>query len=379
MLLTYYCRHLGLLVRTRRIIASLITVSSAVQIENFNIGPDHPVFVIAEAGVNHNGSLQVAKQLVTAAKAAGAQAVKFQTFSADALVTSEAPKADYQIENTGAGESQLEMLRKLELGESAFRELASFCRQVGIVFLSTPYGAEDIRLLAEWNVPAIKIASALTVEPQFLKEAASLGVPLIVATGMMSMAEVAMAAETLSEVAPDRFILLQCVTNYPATTASSNLRTMKVMETVFHCPVGFSDHTETAVAGTVAVGMGACVLERHLTLDRSAEGPDHRASSDPQEFAQYVEAIRAAESALGDGFKRAAPEEVRNLIKMRRSIVAARTLEPGRKLAEEDLTYKRPGTGLPPRDWDKVIGLQVKEKVAKDTILQWSMLNHDSD
>jgi N,N'-diacetyllegionaminate synthase len=349
-----------------------------VQIENFNIGPDHPVFIVAEAGVNHNGSLQSAKQLVTAAKAAGAQAVKFQTFSAEALVTSAAPKADYQIENTGAAESQLEMLRKLELGESAFRELANFCRQEGIVFLSTPYGAKDIRLLAEWNVPAIKIASALTVEPRFLKEAASLGVPLIVSTGMMSLAEVAMAAETLSEVAPDRFVLLQCVTNYPATVASSNLRAMQVMEKAFQCPVGFSDHTETSVAGTVAVGMGACVLERHLTLDRSAEGPDHRASSNPQEFAQYVQAIRAAESALGDGLKRAAPEEVRNLIKMRRSIVAARTIEPGRSLTEDDLTCKRPGTGIPPSDWDKIIGRPVKEPVVRDTILQWSMLNHDS-
>jgi N,N'-diacetyllegionaminate synthase len=203
-------------------------------------------------------------------------------------------------------------------------------------------------------------------------------VPLIVSTGMMSLAEVAMAAETLSEVAPDRFVLLQCVTNYPATVASSNLRAMQVMEKAFQCPVGFSDHTETSVAGTVAVGMGACVLERHLTLDRSAEGPDHRASSNPQEFAQYVQAIRAAESALGDGLKRAAPEEVRNLIKMRRSIVAARTIEPGRSLTEDDLTCKRPGTGIPPSDWDKIIGRPVKEPVVRDTILQWSMLNHDS-
>lgn len=349
------------------------------QIENFTIGPSHQVFVVAEAGVNHNGNLQAAKQLVRAAKAAGAQAVKFQTFSAEALVTSDAPKADYQIENTDAGESQLQMLKNLELGESDFRELADFCRREGIVFLSTPYGARDIRLLAKWKVPAIKVASALTVEPHFLKEAASLGVPLIVSTGMMSLAEVAVAAETLSEVARDRFVLLQCVTNYPATVGSSNLRAMQVMATAFQCPVGFSDHTETMLAGTLAVGMGACVLERHLTLDRSAEGPDHRASSNPEEFAQYVQAIRAAESALGDGFKCPAAEEIRNLIKMRRSIVAAREIEPGRTLTEEDLTCKRPGTGIPPKDWDKIIGLRVKQPVSKDTILRWSMLDHDSD
>jgi N,N'-diacetyllegionaminate synthase len=352
---------------------------SVVQIENFTIGPRHQVFIVAEVGVNHNGNLQTAKQLVEAAKAAGAQAVKFQTFSAEALVTSDAPKADYQIENTGAGESQLQMLRNLELGESEFHELADFCRREGIVFLSTPYGTRDIRLLAKWKVPAIKIASALTVEPRFLKEAASLGVPLIVSTGMMSLAEVAVAAETLFHVAPNRFVFLQCVTNYPATLGSSNLRAMQVMAAAFQCPVGFSDHTETMLAGTLAVGMGACVLERHLTLDRSADGPDHRASSNPEEFAQYVQAIRAAESALGDGFKRPAPEEVRNVAKMRRSIVAAREIEPGRALTEEDLTCKRPGTGISPRDWDKVLGRQVRQPVSKDAILRWSMLDHDSN
>lgn len=349
------------------------------QIENFTIGPCHKVFIVAEAGVNHNGNLQTAKQLVGAAKTAGAQAVKFQTFSAEALVTSDAPKADYQIENTGAVESQLQMLRNLELGESEFRELADFCRQEGIVFLSTPYGTRDIRLLAEWKVPAIKVASALTVEPRFLKEAASVGVPLIVSTGMMSLAEVAAAVEILSQVAPERFVLLQCVTNYPATVGSSNLRAMQVMGTAFQCPVGFSDHTETMLAGTLAVGMGACVLERHLTLDRSADGPDHRASSNPEEFARYVQAVRAAESALGDGFKRPAPEEIRNLTKMRRSIVAARAIESGRKLSEEDLTCKRPGTGIPPSNWDQVLGRQVRQRVSKDTILRWSMLDHDTD
>jgi N,N'-diacetyllegionaminate synthase len=305
--------------------------------------------------------------------------VKFQTFSAEALVTSDAPKADYQVENTGSGESQLQMLKKLELAESEFRELVGYCRQEGIVFLSTPYGTRDIRLLAELKVPAIKVASALTVEPCFLKEAALLGVPLIVSTGMMSLTEVAVAAETLSEIAPDRFVLLQCVTNYPATIGSSNLRAIQIMGNAFQCPVGFSDHTETTLAGTLAVGMGACILERHLTLDRSADGPDHQASSNPEEFSHYVQIIRAAESALGDGVKRPAPEEIRNLTKMRRSIVAEREIEPGHKLSEEDLTCKRPGTGIPPRDWDKVLGRQVRQRISKDTILRWSMLDYDSD
>jgi N,N'-diacetyllegionaminate synthase len=350
-----------------------------VQIGNFSILPGHRAFIIAEAGVNHNGSLDTARQLVRAAKAAGAQAVKFQTFSAEALVTNDAPKADYQVENTGTQENQLQMLKKLELGGPEFRELADFCRREGIIFLSTPYGTRDISLLAECDVPAVKIASALAVEPYFLREAASLAVPLIVSTGMMSLAEVAVAAETLSEVAPGRFVLLQCVTNYPAAVESSNLRAMQVMGEAFRCPVGFSDHTETMLAGALAVSLGACILERHLTLDRLAAGPDHRASSNPEEFAQYVRAIRAAESALGDGVKRPASEEIRNLTRMRRSIVVARRLEPGRKLVKEDLTCKRPATGIAPSDWDKVLGCRVKVPLAKDTVLQWFMLEHDSD
>jgi len=350
-----------------------------VQIGNLTVGLDHRAFIIAEAGVNHNGSLQTAKQLVCAAKAAGAQAVKFQTFSADALVTRDAPKADYQVENTGAQETQLQMLKKLELNPSDFQELADFSRREGIIFLSTPYGTNDIAILAECQVAAIKIASALAVEPEFLREAASLGVPLIVSTGMMSLAEAAVAADTLSEAAPGRFILLQCVTNYPATVESSNLRAMQAMQAAFQCPVGFSDHTETFLAGPLAVALGACVLERHLTLNRFADGPDHRASSDPDEFAQYVRAIHSAEDALGNGFKRPAPEEIRNQIKMRRSIVAARDLKPGQKLAKEDLTCKRPATGIAPGDWRKVLGRRIRQPLAKDTILHWSMLENDSD
>jgi sialic acid synthase SpsE len=350
-----------------------------VKIGNFNIGPGCPVFIIAEAGVNHDGCLEKAKRLVEAAKAAGAQAVKFQTFSAKDLVTASAPKADYQIENTGAAESQLRMLEKLELGEKEFQELAAYCREQEILFLSTPYGARDIQLLGQWNVSALKVASALAVEPRFLKEAAALGVPLIVSTGMMTMAEVADAAKTLQRVAPGRFVLLQCVTNYPATVASSNLRAMLAMAEAFCCPVGFSDHTETFVAGSLAAGLGACVLERHLTLDRSAEGPDHRASSNPEEFAEYVRVIREAESALGDGVKRPAPEEMRNLAKMRRSVVAVRDLEAGKVLCEEDFAFKRPAGGIPPADWENLAGCRLRQAVARDEALQWSMLESDAN
>ena len=334
--------------------------------------------IIAEAGVNHNGDLATALSLVDAAKFAGAQAVKFQNFKANALVTREAPKAEYQIENTGACESQLEMLRKLELSAAEFRELAAYCCSQNILFLSTPYGAADIALLGECGVSALKVASALAVEPRFLEQVAALGVPLIVSTGMMTMAEVALATDTLRRCAPGRFVLLQCVTNYPANVASSNLRAMRAMGEAFACPVGFSDHTESDTASVLAVGMGACVLERHLTLDRSSEGPDHRASLNPKEFANFVRSVREAESAMGDGWKTPASEETRNLTRMRRSLVVAHRLPAGHVLTEADLTCKRPATGVTPAQLSSVVGLRLRADLEEDTILQWSMLEPDA-
>lgn len=343
------------------------------------IGSEHPVFVIAEVGVNHNGNLETARALVEAAKASGAQAVKFQTFSAEKLVTKNAPKAEYQVENTSASQTQLEMLRQLELSASDFRELSEFCRLRDILFLSTPYGEDDIRLLGECGVSALKIASALAVEPLFLEKAASLGLPLIVSTGMMDMNEVALAAETLRRCSLGRFVLLQCVTNYPATVASSNLRAMRAMGNAFACPIGFSDHTEGNTASILAIGMGACVLERHLTLDRSSEGPDHRASLNPQEFAKFVRLVREAESAIGDGRKKAMPEEIRNRARMRRSLVAARTMAAGHVLVEDDLVFKRPATGIVPSELHAVIGRRLRVMLEIDAVLQWWMVEPNAD
>lgn len=349
------------------------------KIGSYSIGAGSPVFVIAEGGVNHNGNIATARTLVDAARAAGAQAVKFQTFSAEDLVTRDAPKADYQITNTGERESQLQMLKQLELPTAAFRELAAYCRAQNILFLSTPYGERDIRFLGECGVSALKVASALAVEPRFLEQAAALGVPLIISTGMMTMAEVALAADTLRRCAPGRFVLLQCVTNYPATVTSSNLRAMRAMGKAFACPVGFSDHTESTTASVLAVGMGACVLERHLTLNRSDKGPDHRASSNPQEFADFVRLVREAEGALGDGWKIPMPEETSNLVRMRRSLVAARALPVGHVLAEADLTCKRPATGIAPADLPGVLGRRLRIPLQRDAMLQWAMIEPDAD
>ena len=348
------------------------------KIGSIHVGPGHPVFVIAEAGVNHNGDLVTARALVDAARAAGAQAVKFQTFSAKDLVTRHAPKADYQVQNTGSQESQLQMLQRLELSAAAFQELAAYCREQDILFLSTPYGESDIRLLQECGVSALKIASALAPEPRFLEQAAALGVPLIVSTGMMTMAEVAVAADTLRRCAPGRFVLLQCVTNYPADVANSNLRAMRAISEAFACPVGFSDHTESNTASIIAVGMGAWVLERHMTLDRSAEGPDHCASLDPAQFAAYVRQVREAESALGDGWKVPLPEEIRNRACMRRSLVAARALSTGQVLIEADLVCKRPAIGIAPAELSGVLGRRLRVPLEADAVLQWSMIEPDA-
>lgn len=343
------------------------------------IGPEHPSFIIAEAGINHNGNLATARALVDAAKAAGAQAVKFQTFSAQDLLTRDAPKPEYQIANTDAQESQFQMLQQLELSNTAFRELASYCQAQDILFLSTPYGESDIRLLGECRVPALKVASALAVEPRFLDMAASLCVPLIVSTGMMTMAEVAFAADKLRRCVPGRFVLLQCVTNYPATVASSNLRAMSAMGKAFMCPVGFSDHTESYTASVLAIGMGACVLERHLTLDRSGKGPDHRASLNPQEFTDFVRIVREAESAMGDGWKFPKPEELSNRAHMRRSLVASRPLAVGHVLVDTDLTCKRPALGIAPAKLASVLGQRLRVPLEKDAILQWSMIQPNAD
>ncbi|MBV9499257.1 MAG: N-acetylneuraminate synthase, partial [Acidobacteriaceae bacterium] len=287
------------------------------------IGPGLPCLLIAEAGVNHNGSLDMALRLVDAAVDAGADIVKFQTFKSEEVVTPQAPKADYQLQNSGRDESQLEMIKRLELPEEAFSTIQSHCRERGIVFLSTPFDCHSADLLYGMGVPAFKIPSGEITNHPFLAHIARKGKPLIVSTGMSDLQEVANAVEVLHAAANRELVLLHCVSNYPAAPACVNLRVMKTLEERFGVPVGYSDHTEGTAIALAAAAMGACVIEKHFTLDRTLPGPDHRASIEPLELAAMVRSVRDVEAALGDGVKRPAAGEGNTAAVARRSLVAA--------------------------------------------------------
>lgn len=339
------------------------------------VGPGKPCFIIAEAGVNHNGDLALAEELVRQAARLGADCVKFQTFRPEEVASIAAPKADYQLRNTDPAESQLEMLKKLALPKAAYPRLMKLCAKEGVVFLSTPYGFSDIDFLDDLGVPAFKIASGQLVEPRFLARAAAKGKPLIVSTGMGTLSEVAAAVKTISRAGANEFALLQCTTNYPADVADANLRAMVTLRETFGRPAGYSDHTLGASACLAAVALGACVIEKHFTLDKALPGPDHRCSSDPKEFAALVRGVREVEAALGRPEKAPTAVEAANAKGVRRSLVAARDIRAGRKITAGMLAVKRPGTGIVPADWDKVLGRRAKAGIARDAVLTWDQLD----
>src|SRR5215213_1319434 len=306
-----------------------------IEIAGHKIGAGNPAFIIAEAGVNHNGDLKIAHELVDVAAEAGADAVKFQTFIAEKSITSDAIKADYQRISTGNEESQLEMARKLELSFDDFRTLKRYCDERGIVFLSTPFDLESVDFLHSLRVPALKIASGDLTNHPLLRHVASKGVPVIISTGMSDMEEVKEATEVVRSGGNDRIVLLQCVTNYPADPADVNLRVMQTMAETLDVPVGYSDHTLGIEVAIGAVALGACVIEKHFTLDRSLPGPDHRASLEPRELEALVHGIRRVEAALGDGLKTPAASEARNAAVARRSLVAACDIKAGTVITPE--------------------------------------------
>lgn len=338
------------------------------------IGPRQPCFVIAEAGVNHNGDLAMAQKLVTQARLAGADCVKFQTFKAERVAAGIAPKAAYQLRSTDPTESQFAMLRKLELTESDHRVLLEQCRREGIVFLSTPYSLEDAELLHALDVPAYKIASGQLIELPFLAALARFNRPVILSTGMGTLAEVKEAVDTLRAHGNQQLVVLQCTTNYPSRLADTNLRAMATLAQATGAAIGYSDHTEGITACLAATALGACVIEKHFTLDRSLPGPDHRCSSEPAELTALVRGIRDVETSLGDGVKRPAETELANLSGVRRSIATARDLPAGHVLTDRDLQFLRPATGLPPRDWHRVIGRRTNTALSPGTLLAWEHL-----
>ncbi len=348
---------------------------SAVQVGKHLVGPGSPCLIIAEAGVNHNGSLDMALRLVDAAAEAGADVVKFQTFKSEEVISPAAPKAEYQKQTTGSEESQLEMVRKLELSADSFATLNDHCSKRGVVFMSTPFDFGSVDLLQRLDVPAFKIPSGEVTNLPFLSYIAKQGRPIILSTGMANLAEVEVAVQTLRRSGTTDLVLLHCVSNYPSQPASVNLRAMHTLAEHFGVPTGYSDHTEGTVIPLAAAALGACVIEKHFTLDRTLPGPDHRASLEPAELAAMVRGIRVVEAALGDGRKVPADEELNTAAVARRSLVAACDLAAGTVLSESTVVIRRPGTGLPPSALPQVLGRRLREAVSAGALLSMEMMD----
>jgi len=338
------------------------------------VGRRKPCFIIAEAGVNHNGSIKLAHELVNVAINAGCDAVKFQTFKPEKVSSPFAPKAIYQLETTATDESQLEMGKRLELPFAAFRELHQHCIDKGIIFLSTPFDYESADFLEELPVPAFKVPSGELTNLFFLEHIAQKGSPLIVSTGMATMDEVAIAVETIRATGNQQMVLLQCVSSYPASPSSMNLRAMQTLEDAFKIPVGLSDHTVGTEVAFAAVALGACIIEKHFTLSQDLPGPDHRASLEPKDLVKLVKGIRNIEEALGDGIKRPASEELNTADVARRSLVAARFIPAGTVFTVDMLDILRPGTGLPPAMRSQVLGRRALNDIEPGVMLRLDML-----
>lgn len=336
--------------------------------------PAPRTFVIAEAGVNHDGSPERALALVDAAQRTGADAVKFQTFRADALVTADAAKAAYQRTTVPGDDGQYAMLKALELSEADLRRIRDRCDEVGIEFLSSPFDAESADLLDALGMRTFKVPSGELTNLPFLRHLGAKRKPVILSTGMAWLGEVETAVRTLQGAGAAAVTLLHCVTEYPAPIEQVNLRALHTLREAFGLPVGYSDHTTGIEVSVAAVALGATVVEKHFTLDATLPGPDHRASLEPGPFADLVAAIRRVEAALGDGRKRPAPCEVANAAVVRKSLVAAHDLVAGTRLTAADLAAKRPASGIPPTAWDGVIGRVLRRDLRADERLRWEDL-----
>ncbi len=328
------------------------------------------VFIIAEAGVNHGGDLDLAKKMVDAAENAGADAVKFQTFIAEEGISAKAAKAAYQMEATGREGSQLEMVKALELSFSDFLEIQAHCRRRGILFLSTPFDLPSIDFLSGLGMPFWKIPSGEITHLPYLIRIAQTGKPVVMSTGMATMEEVLWAVEVLTANGAGPITLLHCNTEYPTPFADVNLRAMETLRRETGLPVGYSDHTVGVEASVAAVAMGAVIIEKHFTLDKSQAGPDHRASLDPAELKSLVLAVRHVEQALGTGDKSPSASELKNREVARKSLVARKEIRRGTVFTEENIAVKRPGTGISPARWFEVIGREAKRDFKEDELIE---------
>lgn len=329
------------------------------------------VFIIAEAGVNHNGDIGIAKQLVDMAAECGADAIKFQTFKAEESTGSFAEKAQYQKENAPEKENQLEMIKKLELPFHYFNEIQDYCKQKKIIFISTPDGEESLNYLVGLNVPFIKIGSTEVTNYEFLRKVGETGKPIILSTGMSTLGEVEKAIEIIYSTGNKKLKLMHCTTDYPTDIEDVNLKAMLTMKDAFKISVGLSDHTLGFEAAIAAVALGAEFVEKHITLDRKMKGPDHKASMPPEKFKLYVKYIRNTEKLMGDGIKKPTEREKLIMKDVRRSIVASCDLKKGTPIEKYMLAYKRPGNGIKPEMAEILIGRKIKKDLKKDEVLLW--------
>lgn len=327
------------------------------------------VYIIAEAGVNHNGSFELACRLADAAKEAGADCVKYQTYRTDALVSRGAGLAEYQKKNVAA-DSQEMMLKKLELDEESFRKLKAHCEKIGITFLSTPFDPESIDFLDALGVPFWKVPSGEVTNLPYLEKIAGTGRPVVMSTGMCDTEEIRTAVEVLKKNGCKEIRLLHCNTEYPTPFEDVNLRAMETMREIFQCEVGYSDHTRGIEVPIAAVALGASIIEKHFTLDRTMEGPDHKASLEPAELQSMVKSIRNIEQALGSGEKKPSPSEEKNRVVARKSIVAGRDIREGEELTRENLSVKRPGSGISPMRWYEILGTRAIRDFKEDELIE---------
>lgn len=335
------------------------------------IGPGSNVFVVAEIGINHDGSVSQAERLIDAAAEAGADAVKFQSYRVDRLLI---PSRDRYAQQVDGTESAYHMLRRCELSWDDQERLKKHADGRGVLFLSTPFDEESADFLDSIGVPVFKIASADITHVPLLRHVASKGKPVLLSTGMSFLSEVADAIHNLRSGGAKEILLMHCVSAYPASPQHMNLRALQTLQSYFELSVGLSDHSEGILMPLVAVSLGAVVIEKHFTLDKSAPGPDHKASMDPSDLKLLIKCLRDVEASLGDGRKRPSDVEEESRLFGRRSIVAAVDIRAHETIAQWMLTFKRPGSGLEPRHWEKVIGMTARRNIGKDTILQWEDL-----
>jgi len=335
---------------------------------------NNKVFIIAEAGVNHNGSIKIAKKLIDVAKNSGADAVKFQTFKAELLASSSAPKAGYQKKSTRDSKPQLGMLKKLELKDREFEKIAAYAKKKKILFLSSPFDKESVDVLNKIGIKTFKIPSGEITNIPLLEYIAKKGKPVILSTGMSGLKEIKEALKAIRKEGIKDITLLQCVTNYPASIKDVNLRTIQAMKSFFKLPVGFSDHTAGFTASIAAVALGATVIEKHFTLDKNMSGPDHKASLEPEEFKKMVKAVRDTEKSLGDGRKRPAKSEEAIKKVARKSLVSRVYIPKGAVLTKAMICIKRPGTGISPGQLNKVIGKKTRVNIVGDRLIKFKDL-----